>query len=89
MSLSAIHRKIVLLEQQMKAAVESEDFEKAARLRDEILDLRGEGGPSLVRKPPDDQIGMGTGIPLVKPKNWRPPRKPDPMTRNVKPRGRR
>ena len=90
MSLAAIHRKIVLLEQQMKVAVEAEDFEKAARLRDEILDLRGEGGPSLVRKPPDDQIGMGTGIPVVeKPKGWRPPRKPDPMTRNVKPRGRR
>ena len=43
-----------------------------------------------MRKPPDDQIGMGTGIPVVeKPKNWRPPKKPDPMTRNVKPRGRR
>ena len=87
MSLSAIHRKIVLLERQMKNAVEAEDFEKAARFRDEILDLRGEGGPSLVRKPPDDQIGMDTGIPVVeKPKGWRPPRKPDPMTRNVKPR---
>ena len=90
MSLSAIHRKIVVLEAEMKSAVESENFERAAQLRDKIADLRGEGGPSLVRKPPPDQIGMGTGIPVVeKPKGWRPPRKPDPMTRNVKPRGRR
>jgi len=87
MSLSAIHRKIVLLEQQMTAAVAAEDFERAAKLRDQIAELRGEGGPSLVRKPPPDQIGMGTGIPVVeKPKGWRRPRKPDPMTRNVKPR---
>ena len=87
MSLAAIHRKIALLEAEMKSAVEAEDFEMAAQLRDQIAELRGEGGPSLVRKPPDDQIGMGTGMPVVeRPKNWRPPRKPNPMTRNVKPR---
>ena len=87
MSLAAIHRKIALLEAEMKSAVAAEDFEKAARLRDEIADLRGERGSSLVRKPPDDQIGMGTGMPVVeRPKGWRPPRKPNLMTRNVKPR---
>ena len=87
MSLSAIHRKIVLLEAEMASAVAAEDFERAAKLRDQIADLRGEGGPSLVRKPPDDQIGMGTGMPVVeRPRNWRPPKKPSPMTTNVKPR---
>jgi hypothetical protein len=90
MSLNAIHRTIVLLEKQMSDAVAREDFEEAARLRDRITELRGEGGASLVRKPPPDQIGMGTGDPVVeRPPNWRPPRKPDPMTRNVKPRGKR
>jgi hypothetical protein len=87
MSLAAIHRKIALLEAEMTSAVESEDFERAAKLRDQIADLRGEGGPSLVRKPPDDQIGMGSGMPTVdKPKDWRPPKKPNPLTRNVKSR---
>jgi hypothetical protein len=87
MSLAAIHRRIVLLEAEMKSAVAAEDFERAAWLRDQIAELRGEGGPSLVRKPPDDQIGLGTGAPVVqRPKGWRPPRKPSPMTTNVKPR---
>jgi hypothetical protein len=87
MSLAAIHRKIALLEAQMTAAVEMEEFEVAANIRDQIAQLRGEDGPSLVRKPPDDQIGLGTGIPVVeRPKNWRPPKKPSPMTTNVKPR---
>jgi hypothetical protein len=90
MSLAAIHRRIVMLEAEMKSAVAAEDFERAAWLRDQIAELRGEGGPSLVRKPPDDQIGMGTGIPVVqRPKGWRPPKKPSPMTTNVKPRGKR
>ena len=87
MSLAAIHRKVALLEAEMKSAVVAEDFEMAAKLRDQIADLRGEGGPSLVRKPPDDQIGLGTGMPVVeRPKDWRPPKKPTPMTTNVKPR---
>lgn len=87
MSLAAIHRRIVMLEAEMATAVKAEDFEKAAALRDQITELRGEGGESLVRKPPDDQIGMGTGDPVIaRPKDWKPPRKPDPLTRNVKPR---
>jgi hypothetical protein len=90
MSLNAIHRTIVLLEKQMEAAVAREDFEEAARLRDRITEMRGEGGSSLVRKPPPDQIGMGSGDPVVqRPRDWRPPRKPDPLTRNVKPRRKR
>jgi hypothetical protein len=35
-------------------------------------------------------MGLGTHIPVAaRPRNWRPPHKPDPMTRNVKPRGKR
>jgi hypothetical protein len=87
MSLRAIHRKIVLLEKEMAEAVAAEDFDRAAKLRDQITDLRGEGGPSLARRPPDDQIGLGTSMPVAAPpKGWRRPKKPDPMTRNVKPR---
>jgi hypothetical protein len=85
MSLSAIHRKIVQLEAEMTAAAGREDFEEAARLRNEITVLRG--GNIDVRQPPPGQMGLGTHIPVAAPpKGWRRPRKPDPMTRNVKPR---
>lgn len=93
MSLSAIHRKIAALEKQMADAVTGEDFETAARLRDEIVDLRGQDPDRadlspLVRKPPPGQMGLGTNMPVATPrKDWRPPKKPDPMTRNTKPRG--
>lgn len=89
MSLSAIHRKIVLLEKQMAAAAAADDFETAARLRDEISAMRGEGEPSMVRRPPPGEMGLGTNIPVAaRPPGWRPPKKPDPLTRNVKPRKR-
>lgn len=85
MSLSAIHKKIVVLEQQMAAAAAAEDFETAARLRNEIAVLRG--GTVDVRKPPPGQMGLGTNIPVAAPpKGWRPPKRPDPMTTNVRPR---
>ena len=45
-------------------------------------------GPS-VRQPPPGQMGLGTNIPVaMPPKGWTRPAKPDPMTMNVKPRGR-
>jgi hypothetical protein len=85
MSLSAIHRKIVQLEAEMTAAAAREDFEEAARLRNEITVLRG--GDMDVRQPPPGQMGLGTHIPVAAPpKGWRRPKKPDPMTKNVKPR---
>ena len=91
MSLSAIHRKIVLLERQMAEAAAAEDFETAARLRNEIAELRGQdpdqAAAPLARKPPPGQMGLGTQVPVVAPpKGWRRPKKPDPMTSNVKPR---
>lgn len=85
MSLAAIERKIIALEGEMLAAVTREDFEKAARLRDEINALKG---GAAVRKPPPGEMGLGTQVPVVEPpKGWRRPKKPDLMT-NVKGRKR-
>jgi hypothetical protein len=78
MSLAAIERKIITLEGEMLAAVTREDFERAARLRDEIAALKG---GSQVRKPPPGEMGLGTQVPVVEPpKGWKRPRKPDLMT---------
>jgi len=86
MSSQSIQKKIEDLTRQMAEAAAAEDFERAAALRNEIEDLKG---PS-VRKPPPGQMGLGTNIPVAAPpKGWRRPRKPDPMTSNVKPRGSR
>ena len=88
MSLASINRKIEALTAEMQRAAEAEDFEAAARLRNEIAALKGEPeGSPLVRQPPPGEMGLGTHIPVAaRPKNWRRPKKPDPMTSNVKPR---
>jgi hypothetical protein len=88
MSLASINRRIEALTAEMVKAAEAEDFETAARLRNEIASLKGEAeGSPLVRQPPPGEMGLGTHLPVAaRPRNWRPPRKPDPMTRNVKPR---
>lgn len=90
MSLAAIEKKINVLTSEMHQAAAAEDFETAARLRNEIAALKGEGeaGSPLVRKPPPGEMGLGTHVPVAAPpKQWRRPKKPDPMTKNVKPRG--
>ena len=94
MSMASIERKIALLTLAMQRAADEEDFETAARLRNEIAALKGQaggaaGGSALVRQPPPGEMGLGTHIPVAdRPKDWRPPKKPDPMTRNIKPRKR-
>lgn len=86
MSSQSIQRKIDELTSQMLKAAEDENFELAARLRNQIDELKG---PS-VRKPPPGQMGLGTNMPVAAPPSgWRRPKKPDPMTTNVKPGGRR
>ena len=85
MSLAAIERKIIALEGEMLAAVTREDFEKAARLRDEIEALKG----GAVRQPPPGEMGLGTQVPVVEPpKGWKRPKKPDLMTNVAKSRKR-
>ena len=87
MSLAAIERKIAALTAEMAKAAEDENFERAAALRNEIEALKGGG---LIRKPPPGEMGLGTNIPVgAPPRNWKRPKKPDPMTSNFKPRGKR
>ena len=93
MSLAAIERKIIALEGEMLAAVTREDFEAAARLRDQISELHGQKSARLenpqVRQPPPGQMGLGTNVPVVEPpKDWKRPKKPDLMTKVVKGRKR-
>lgn len=86
MSSQSIERRIEALTAQMLKAAAEEDFERAARLRNEIETLRS----PAVRKPPPGQMGLGTNIPVAAPpKGWRAPPRPDPLTTNSKPRGRR
>ena len=84
MSSQSIERKVNDLTRRMHEAATAENFELAARLRNEIEALKG----PTVRQPPPGQMGLGTHVPVAAPpKGWKPPRKPDPMTSHVK-RGR-
>lgn len=79
----------------MEAAAAAMDFEEAGRLRDQLSLLRGGTSPDaadapdtsgLIRQQPGS-MGLGTSQQRVSPPpGWRPPVKPDPMTRG---RGRR
>jgi len=83
MSSQSIQHKLEELTRQMQDAATREDFETAARLRNEIEALRG----PRVRKPPPGQMGLGTNIPVAEPpKGWKRPKKPDPMTSQGKPK---
>lgn len=84
------------LRQRMEAAAAALDFEEARRLRDQISLARGardadtvaEDLTGLVRQQPG-AMGLGTSQQRVTPpEGWRPPPKPDPMTRG-RSRGRR
>jgi hypothetical protein len=76
------------LEQAMAAAVEAEDYEAAALLRDRIKALRG--GTSYFKRQTPGAMGLGTDQQAYQPpEGWSPPKKPDPMTAGHKPGGRR
>lgn len=74
----------------MEAAAARMDFEEASRLRDRINLLRGGAEPQaaaeadtsgLTRQQPG-AMGLGSSRQRVTPPpGWRPPPKPDPMTR--------
>ena len=92
MSSRSIHEKLVALTEQMQSAAEAMDFEKAGALRNEIARLKGESGGDgdsvSVGQPPPGAMGLGTQVPVRQPpKGWVKPKKPDLMTKNVKPRG--
>ncbi len=80
------------LQKQMEEASEAMDFERARVLRDRINLIRGgasgeEAGAAdtsgLVRQQPG-AMGLGTSQQrMTPPPGWKPPRKPDPMTRGT------
>ncbi len=97
MSSRSNHERLLALTRRMEEAAAAMDFEQATALRNEIARLKGEaplaeGDPDSVTvgQPPPGAMGLGTQVPVRQPpKGWVKPKKPDFMTRNVKPRGRR
>ena len=78
---------LAALERRMAGAVEAEDFEAAARLRDQISMLKARDAESMFRRQTPGRMGLGTDQQvLAPPKGWKPPKKPDLMTSNIKPR---
>lgn len=83
----------------MEAAAAADDFETAARLRDEISLLRASGSEpgepidtSRLSRQVPGRMGLGTSDPKPRPpEGWVPPPKPDMMTtgRSRPRRGRR
>ncbi|MEH3104897.1 MAG: UvrB/UvrC motif-containing protein [Sphingomonas phyllosphaerae] len=79
---------IAALRARMEAAAVALDFEEARRLRDRISLLQGgasmdeaAAADGLTRQQPG-AMGLGTSRQqVVPPKGWKPPRKPDLMTR--------
>ncbi|MES2904057.1 MAG: UvrB/UvrC motif-containing protein [Pseudomonadota bacterium] len=74
----------------MEEAAAEEDYELARRLRDQITLIRGGATPEEaaaadtagLRRQQPGAMGLGTSQQRVTPpKGWKPPRKPDPMTK--------
>lgn len=72
------------LEAQMRAAAEACDFERAARLRDELRAIREADAAAMrgdIFQPAPGAMGLGSSRQAVTPPSgWTPPRRPDPMT---------
>ena len=87
------------LKAQLEEAVAAEDFETAAKLRDQIAAIQHSALVRDVEEPPQasyfrrqvpGRMGLGTDQPVPKrPEGWVPPKKPDPMTANHSRGGRR
>ncbi len=83
------------LRRERQAAIEAMDFEAAAHLRDRIsllvgnpeADVAADIDTSRLKRQEPGKMGIGTSEQVFKPPpGWRPPKRPDPMTRAVKPR---
>ena len=75
------------LQRAMAQAMDHEEYEEAARLRDLIAALQP---GSMIKIQQPGQMGVGTDTQAVKPpKGWKPPPKPDLMTKGLRPGGRR
>jgi hypothetical protein len=77
------------LERRMAEAMEAENYEAAADLRDQIRVLRGEAPVpgSRLRREGLDELGQDTNRRALAPRtNWKAPPRPDPMTSGYKPR---
>ncbi len=75
------------LERRMAQAVAADDYETAASLRDRIAALKAKGGETMFRRQTPGRMGLGTDQQVMAPpKGWKPPKKPDLMTSNTKPR---
>ncbi|CAN5866534.1 hypothetical protein BH11PSE1_BH11PSE1_28590 [soil metagenome] len=78
-------KTIAELQREMAQAMDHQEYELAAKLRDQIAALQP---GSMIRIQQPGQMGVGTDTQAVRPpKGWKPPPKPDLMTRNTKPRG--
>lgn len=75
---------IAELRRRMAEAAAADDFETAARLRDELNGLTG------LRRQVPGRMGLGTDQAIyTPPAGWTPPKKPDLMTSGHKPGGRK
>ena len=86
------------LQAKMEAAAQALDFEEARRLRDRINLVRGgataaeaeQADASGLERQQPGAMGLGTSQQrVVPPAGWRPPPKPDPLTRGRSRRGSR
>jgi len=79
--------EIDTLRLRMAQAVAEEDFEAAARLRDRIAALSPPASGALFKRQTPGRMGLGSDQQVYQPPaNWKPPKKPDLMTSNTKPR---
>jgi hypothetical protein len=68
------------LEAEMKAAAAAGDYERAAQLRDALRAIDADEGE--IHAPVPGRMGIGTQHPKPeRPKGWKPPKRPDPMTK--------